>query len=128
MRQLGAQRIWARAQRRLDAAKTVSEKASLAQNLIAGAEGLTLGTLQEELPDYLESAGVPTSWLPGALAARIPGASDAVATATKLAKAQAILLKNHQSLTSVMAKDVNVPPLLDATNVSPEPYSNPTGA
>ena len=70
--QLAAHRIWARAQKRLDAAKGVAEKASVAQDLINGAHGLTLGTLQEELPDYLESEGVPTGWLPAAPATPTP--------------------------------------------------------
>jgi hypothetical protein len=122
-----AQRIWARAQKRLDAAKGPAQKASVAQDLISGADGLTLGTLQEELPDYLESERAPTGWLPAAFAARIPDAADAVADATKLAKAHAILQRNHQALTRAIAKDVDAPPLLDPTLVDAVPYVNPTG-
>ncbi len=122
--QVAAQRIWARAQRRLDSAKGAAEKAALAQDLIAGADGLTLGTLREELPDYLASEGVPTGdWLDGAFAQRIPDAADAVADATRLAKAHAVLLRNHQSLTRAFAKDVDAPPLLDPSQVSPTPYT-----
>jgi hypothetical protein len=123
-----AQRIWARTQRRLDAAKGVAQKAAVAQDLISGAEGLTLGTLREELPDYLESEGVPTSWLPAAFAARVPDAADAVADATRLAKAQAVLLHNHNALTKAFAKDVDAPPLLDPAIATTQAYSNPTGA
>jgi hypothetical protein len=122
-----AQRIWARVQKRLDAAHGVAQKASVAQDLISGADGLTLGTLREELPDYLESEGVPTGWLPAVFAARIPDAADAVADATKLAKAHAILLRNHQGLSRAIAKDVDAPPLLDPTLVDSTPYVNPTG-
>jgi len=125
--QLAAHRIWARAQKRLDAAKGVAEKASVAQDLINGAHGLTLGTLQEELPDYLESEGVATGWLPAAFAARIPDAADAAANATTLAKAHAVLLRNHQSLTRAIAKDVDALSLLDPTLVDSAPYVNPTG-
>jgi hypothetical protein len=42
-----AQRIWARAQHRLDAAEGVAQKATAAQEMIAGAEGLTLATYRE---------------------------------------------------------------------------------
>jgi hypothetical protein len=123
-RAIQAQRIWARAQRRLDAANGVAQTASVAQDLISGTDGLTLGTLQEELPDYLESEGVPSGWLPAALAARIP---DAAANATRLAKAHAILLRNHQGLSRAIAKDVDAQPLLDPTLVDSAPYMNPTG-
>jgi hypothetical protein len=121
-----AQRIWARAQKRLEAAQGVTQTASVASDLINGADGLTLGTLQEELPDYLESEGVPTGWLPAAFAARIPDAADAVANATRLAKAHAVLLRNHQTLTRAIAKDVDAQPLLDPTVVDSAPYVNPT--
>ena len=121
-----AQRIWARAPIRLDAGKTVSQKASAAQDLIAGADGLTLGTLREELPSYLQDEGVPTDWLDAAFAARIPGAADAVANATKLTKQHAVILRNHQALSRAMAQDTDVPPLLDPANVSDQPYQNPT--
>jgi hypothetical protein len=117
-----AQRIWSRLQRKLDAAQGPAQKASVARDLIDSAEGLTLATLQEELPDYLESCGAPTGWLPVAFAARIPAAADAVASGTKLAKAHAILQRNHQALTRAIEKDTDVPPLLD-----PTPYVNPSG-
>jgi hypothetical protein len=122
-----APRIWARAQKRLDAANGVAQTASVAQDLISGADGLTLGTLQEALPDYLESEGVPSGWLPAALAARIPDAADAAANATLLAKAHAILLRNHQGLSRAIAKYVDAQPLLDPTLVDSAPYVNPTG-
>ena len=122
-----AQRIWSRLQRKLDAAQGPAQKASVARDLIDSAEGLTLATLQEELPDYLESSGAPTGWLPAAFAARIPAAADAVASGTKLAKAHAILQRNHQALTRAIEKDTDVPPLLDPTRVDSTPYVNPSG-
>jgi hypothetical protein len=124
---LQAQRIWPRLSRRLDNANGVPQKAALARDLINNADGLTLATLREELPDYLKAAGVPTDWLPGALAARIPAAADAVTNGTKLARAHAILQRNHQALTRAIDKDTEVPPLLDPTQVNATPYTNETG-
>jgi hypothetical protein len=119
----GAACIWARAQRRLDSAKGVSEKAGVAQDLISGAEGLALGTLQEELPEYLASEGVPTDWLDNAFAARIPDAAAALAEANRLAKAHAILAHNHSSLTRAIDRDLAAPQLLDPTQAAAEPYT-----
>ena len=117
--QQAATRIWARARHRVDAAKSVAEKVTAAQAMIAGAEGLTLAVYREELPDYLEDEGVPTdSWLDAAFAARVPGGSEAVAAATKLERAHAVLLKNHQSLTKAIARDTDPPPLLDPSRLS----------
>jgi transposase len=76
-----AARIWSRVRDRLEKAKTTAQKASVAKDLIAGADGLTLGTLQEELPFWLKTEGVPTDWLPAAFAARIPEAVDCVVAA-----------------------------------------------
>jgi hypothetical protein len=125
--QTGAQRIWTRLRQRLDAAKSPAEKAAAVQDLVAGAEGLTLGTLQEELPDYLQAAGAPTGWLHAAFAARLPEAADAAAEGAKLTKAHAVLQHNHQALTRAIWKDVDVPSLMDPTQVDAAPYVNPTG-
>lgn len=123
-----AQMIWARAKDRLDKAKTVAQKAAIAQDLIAGADGLTLATYQAELPFYAKTEGIPSDWMPAAFAARIEGGADAVANANKLAKQHAILLRNHQALTRAMSQNTDVPRLLDPATVSDQPYSNPTGA
>ena len=42
--QVGAQHIWARARKRIDAAKGAAQKAAVAQDLVSGADGLALGT------------------------------------------------------------------------------------
>ena len=123
-----ARRIWDRAKDRLDKAKTLAQKISVAQELIAGATGLTLGTYQEELPFFLKTEGVPTEWLAAAFAAEIPEAADAVASANRLQKSHAVLQANHQKLTRAMRQDTDVPPLLDPSSISDQPYSNPTGA
>jgi hypothetical protein len=120
-----ASRIWARAKDRLDKAKTQSQKVTVARQLIAGAEGLTLAVYQDELPFYAETEGMPGDWLPGALAARTPGGAELVSSATRLAKAHAILQHNHASLQRSMAKNVAPPTLLDPSTLATDtPYSD----
>jgi hypothetical protein len=122
-----SQMIWARAKDRFDKAKSIAQKATIAQDLIATANGLTLATYQAELPFYLQTEGVPTDWLPAAFAARTPEAADAVATANRLQKSSAVLQANHQKLFRAFRQNTDVPPLLDPASVSDQPYVNPTG-
>lgn len=131
-----ATRIWARLKDRLDKAKSLSNKVAVAQGLIAGADGLELATLREELPFYLQTeaneAGVQvpavTDWIPAAFASRIPTASAAVNNATLMTKQHTVLQANHQKLMRAMQSDTAVPQLLDPSQVTAAPYANPTGA
>ena len=70
--QLQAQRIWARAQRNLDAIKDPTKLVAAAQNLIANADDAAIPVLTEELSEYLESRSAPTGWLPQHLRRRSP--------------------------------------------------------
>jgi hypothetical protein len=56
------------------------------QELIRSAPDGQIANLADELPDYLASRGVPSDWLPNALASRVPGLDDAQAEATLKAK------------------------------------------
>ena len=125
--QLQAQRIWARAQRNLDAIKDPTKLIAAAQNLIANADDAAIPVLTEELGEYLESRSAPTGWLPQALAAKIPGLADAAANATVLTKQHAILQHNHRALTSAIQKDIAAPELLDPAIATADQYVDYSG-
>lgn len=121
--QIAAQRFWARAQRTLDAIKDPSKLVAASQALIANADDAQVSVLAEEVGDYLASRNAPGGWLPGALAAKIPGLSDASADAIVKARQLAVLQQNHHALTNSMEKDVAAPQLLDPARVTAEPYT-----
>jgi hypothetical protein len=85
--QIAAQRFWARVQRKLDAVKEPDKLAAAARDLSASADDTQIPTLNEELPDYLESRSVPTGWLPDALADKI-----------LKARQRDVLAQNHAAL------------------------------
>jgi hypothetical protein len=122
--QLAAQRYWARAQRTFDAQSSGSKAVAAARNLIDSASGAEIPVLAEELSSYLASRSLPTDWLAGALAAGIPGLSDATAEAAVKAKQHAILQRNHQALTDAFQKDVPAPQLLSPDIATSTPYSD----
>ena len=61
--QLAAQRVWARAQRCLDAAQDQGAIVAAAQKLLDGASESELPVYAEELGSYLASRNVPSGWL-----------------------------------------------------------------
>jgi hypothetical protein len=127
-----ARRIWDRSRSQLDAVNGIPAKVAVAQSLIADADGLALGTLQEELPAYfatLKLPGgkpVPTDWLIPAFAARIPGLEDEKADAILKARQLAVLAQSHQGLISAIVNDTPPPPVYDPYSavVTSEPYTN----
>ena len=121
--QLAAQRYWTRAQRNLDAVKDPAKVVAVAQNLIANADEAQIPVLAEELSEYLGSRSVPAGWLPDALAAKIPGLSDATADAILKSRQYAVLQHNHHALTDAMEKDVAAPQLLDPSEMTSQPYT-----
>jgi hypothetical protein len=122
--QIAAQRYWDRSRRTLDSIKDGAKAVAAAQNLIASASDSQVPVLAEELGDYLAQRSLPAGWLPDALSQKIPGLSDAQADAITKERQLAILQQNHQALTNAMAKDIAVPPLLDPSRVSSEPYGD----
>jgi hypothetical protein len=125
-----ARRIWERSRHQLDAADGIPTKVAVAQNLIANATGLELGTLQEELRAYfaaLKLPGgkpVPMDWLVPALSARIDGQDDAKAQAALLAKQHTVLVHNDGALRRSVASNTAPPQLLDPSRVDAAPYTN----
>ena len=115
-----ARRIWDRTRYRLVAAG--DKKVAVAQDLIKNAEGLTLATLKEDLPDFLNAVGAPTDWVDGAIAQRVPEAAAATSDAILKARQAAILAQNHAMLTRAIANDVAPQPLLSPANVTATPY------
>ncbi|OBI90966.1 hypothetical protein A9X00_18240 [Mycobacterium sp. 1245805.9] len=124
--QLAADRFWRRAERTLESITGAPKLAQAAQDLIANANDAQIPVLAEELGPYLASRNVPTGWLSNALAARVPGLSDAQADATLLARQYAVLAQNHANLTKAFAADTNPPPLLDPYSeaITSVPYDN----
>src|ERR1700733_10534624 len=122
-----AGRIWPRQQRRIAAAKGISAKAAAAQALIAGADGLELAVLREELPPLLEDEGVPTDWLDTAFAAKIPAAAGALTNRDMLAKGYAVVRYNHEKVKKAINSGLAAPVLVDPGSISDRPYVNPTG-
>ncbi len=122
--QLQAQRVWARAQRNLDAIKDPAKLVAAAQNLVANADDSQIPVLAEELSEYMDSRSAPTGWLPAALASKIPGLADATDNATVLTKQHAILQHNHRALTSAIEKDVAAPELLDPAIATADQYTD----
>jgi hypothetical protein len=62
------------------------------------------------------------------LAAKIPGAADALTDAKLKAKRLAVLRSNHTRLTNAISKDIDAPPLIDPAQVTAEDYANPIGS
>jgi hypothetical protein len=121
---LAAQSYWHRKGRVLDSVKDTPKLVTAVQDLIRSAIDDQVRVLSDELPDYLASRYVPAGLLPTALASKVPGLSDAQADAITKERQLAILRQNHQALTNAMAKDLAVPPLLDPSQVSSEPYGD----
>jgi hypothetical protein len=121
--QIAAQRFWARAQRTLDATKDAPKAVAAAQELINSASDAETPVLAEELSSYLASRSLPTDWLSGAVASKIPGLSDAAADSTLKARQLAVLQRNHSALTNAFAKDTAAPQLLDPSTMTSEPYT-----
>ena len=97
-----------------------------ARALISNADDAEIPVLARELPDYLLSRKVPTDWLAGALASRVPGADEAQRQATLLARQHAVLAQNDSNLRNAFAKDLDPPVLLDpySAAVTADPYRN----
>jgi hypothetical protein len=70
--QLAADRFWHRTEKVLDSIKDPAKLAAAAQDLITNASDAEILVISEELAPYLQSRGVPTGWIPNALAARNP--------------------------------------------------------
>ncbi len=127
-----ARRIWERTKPQLDAATGIPAKVAVAQAVIAGAQGLELATLQEELPAYFRTQKlpgdqpVPMDWLTPALADRIPGLDEVRAESALKAKQLAVLAQNHAALTRTIANDNPPPPIYSPYSpaITAEPYRN----
>jgi hypothetical protein len=124
--QIAAQRYWDRSRRTLDSITNGAKAVAAAQDLVANADDDQVPVLAEELSDYMAQRGLPARWLPGALAARVPGLSEAQADATLKARQHAVLLANDQKLRRAIASDTDAPPLLDPAQVSAQPYAETT--
>jgi hypothetical protein len=125
--QIAAQRFWNRTRRSLDALKDVPKLVAAAQKLVADADDSQIPVFSEELESYLASRNAPTGWLPGALAARIPGLGEANAARTLCERQLAVLAHNHAGLQNAFAKDVAAPPLMDPAEQTSTPYTDTTG-
>ena len=112
--QLAADRFWRRTERTLDSIKDGPKVVAAAQELIKSADDSQITTLAEEVGSYLASRGIPTNWLPTALASKVPGLDDAQAEATLKAKQLAVLAQNHAGLTRAIANDNPPPPLYNS--------------
>jgi hypothetical protein len=120
--QLAADRYWRRAERTLDAIKDPAKVGKAVQDLIANADDAQIPVIAEEVEPYMLARNIPTGWLPAALSTRIPGLSDAQASATLAARQAAVLAQNHQNLTRAMERDTNPAPLLDPYAVNGDAY------
>lgn len=123
---LAAQSFWHRKERVLDSVTDKAKLVAAVQELIRSAPDDQIANLAEELPDYLASRGVPSDWLPNALASRVPGLDDAQAEATLKAKQHAVLAQNHAALTKAIANDNPPPPLYNpySATITAKPYTN----
>lgn len=112
-----AARYWTKTEKQLSGAKTVSEKASAIQELIASATPDQLNVLAEELPVWMKNNGVPQgSWYEDALAAAIPGLDKERADAGRKARTLAVLESNHAALQKAFASGTPAPTLRDPAN------------
>lgn len=123
---LAAQSFWHRKERVLDSVPDKAKLVAAVQELIRSTPDDQIANLAEELPDYLASRGVPSDWLPNALASRVPGLDEAQAEATLKAKQHAVLAQNHAALTKAIANDNPPPPLYNpySATITAEPYTN----
>jgi hypothetical protein len=94
-----------------------------AKEAITDATESEIPVLAQRLSKYLGTRGVPTGWIPAALASKIPGLADAQAAAILAHRQHAVLLQNDNLLRNAMAKDVAAPPILDPGIVNAEPYT-----
>jgi hypothetical protein len=95
-----------------------------ARSLIDSASATDIPCLAEELCSYLASRSLPTDWLAGALASKVPGLADATTAARLKVKQYSVLAHNDHVLTNAFQKDVAAPPLLDPANVTADAYSD----
>ena len=120
--QIAAQRYWSRAQRTLDAQRDGAKAVAAARDLVDSASDNQVPVLAEELSSYLASRSLPTDWLSGALANKIPGLAEARADAIVKARQLALVHHNHRALSDAIAKDTAAPKLLNPNDVTAEPY------
>jgi hypothetical protein len=120
--------VWARAVRLPVSKSGPAQVSSAARDLVANADPADIPVLSEELPSYLDARQAHRDWLPATLAAKIPGAANAVTEAKVKSKALAILRSNHTRLRNAMSKDVDAPSLVDPSSVTADDYVNPTNA
>ena len=124
--QTAALRFWTRTQATLAAAlkKGIPQAVAAAQQAIAKAQTTDqLNALAEELQEWCDQNGVPSSWLPAALAGKA-GRSDKVDAATIHQRRYAMLAQNTAALERAFAKNVAPQPLLDPYAVTATPYSD----
>lgn len=121
---LAAQQYWSRKERLLNSIKDGPKLVAAVQSLIADADDSEIPVFSEQLGDYLASRGAPTGWLNNALARRIAGGASALADAIVKARQRDILQANHQKLLHAFQADISLPPLLDPSLVTAEPYGD----
>lgn len=126
--QLAAAAFWRRSSAQLDAAKGPLQIANAAQDLISSAETpVEIACLAQELPAFLKAKGVPSGWLPGVLAAKVVGGSEAQAQADRAAKELAVATRNHQAVVRAVTRDTAIGPLASPSLADSGPYTSPTG-
>ena len=108
----------------LDSIKDHSKAVAAARDLLANADDAEVPVLNEQLTDYLTSRNLPTGWLPGALAAKLPGLADATSDAIVKARQRDIIRHNHAALTNAIKKDHAAPPLIDPGTATAIPYTD----
>ncbi|MGO9154647.1 hypothetical protein [Mycobacterium sp.] len=123
--QLAAAAFWRRSSAQLDAAKNPLQIASVAQELINSAETpVEIACLTKELPGYLKARQVPSGWLPGALAAKVTGGSEAQAEADRAAKGLAVATRNHQAVVRAVTQNTDIGPLVSPSVADSGPYTD----
>ena len=119
-----AQQYWDRKKAVLDSLKEPAKAIAAARDLLAQADDEEVPVLNENLNDYLTSRSLPTGWLPGALATKLPGLADAHADAIVKARQLGMVRQNHAALTNAIKKDLAAPGLLDPGTATAVPYTD----
>lgn len=95
--EMRAGRVWSRAQRVLDNSRS-AKVVSAAKNLLADADPADLAVLCDELSPYLQSRGLPSEWLEGALGEVVPEYGAARTRLTKAQQARTVVEYNAKML------------------------------
>lgn len=109
-----AQRDWARAERRLDSAKTNTERAMLAQQMLEQiSDPAEFATAIEEFEPYLRDHGLPTQLVETVIAKRVPALAEARAKVAKAERQLTVTKFNVDSQRRALAKGGTFGHLID---------------